>query len=253
MFVIKRAFAMLLLPLGMVAALIIVGLVVWWRWPQSRLGPLLIIGATAGLLFGSCSPGANLMLRPLEERYPPLLDVDAQEYTGVDYVMVLGAGFVDDERYPLVAQIHEEGVMRLVEGIRILRKLPHAKLVVSGGTRKGGRTNAEATRQLAIDLGVAPERILIANSALDTAQEAEAFEAMAGPGASLILVTSASHMPRAMQLFERRGLRPTAAPCAHRVIEGQGGGLWPNATHLRKTERAFYEWAGRLFVSLGGR
>ncbi|TXD36644.1 hypothetical protein FRC98_12470 [Lujinxingia vulgaris] len=252
MIIIKRAFAMFLLPLGMVAAILLVGVVIGWRWPHSRVGPLLVLAATAGLLFGSCSPGANLMLRPLEERYPPLLEVDAGAMREVDYVMVLGAGFVDDDRYPLVAQIHEEGVMRLVEGIRILRKLPHARLVVSGGTRKDGRTNAEATRQLAIDLGVAPERIVMADRALDTAQEARAFEAMAGPGASLVLVTSASHMPRAMQLFERRGLKPTPAPCAHRVIEGQGGGLWPNATHLRKTERAFYEWAGRLFVTLGG-
>src|SRR5690554_3760202 len=252
MFVIKRAFAMLLLPLGMVAGLILVGLLVWWRWPHSRVGPTLVAAALGGMLFGSCAPGANLMLRPLEERYPPLLDVEATELAEVDYVMVLGAGYVDDARYPLVSQLHEEGILRLVEGIRLLRKVPGATLVVSGGTRGEGRTSAEASRELAIELGVAPERIVMADAALDTAQEADAFVEMAGEGAAVILVTSASHMPRAMQLFERAGIAPIAAPTAHRVIEGQGGGIWPNATHLRTTERALYEWVGRLFVSLGG-
>ncbi|RAL20491.1 hypothetical protein DL240_16940 [Lujinxingia litoralis] len=252
MWMIKKTVAMLLLPLGMVAGLLMLGLALWWRWPQSRVGPLLVAAAGAGLLFASCSPGADLLLRPLEQKYPPLSDQALLAGEPPTHVVVLGAGYIEDERYPLVSQLHSEGVLRLVEGIRLVGKLPGAILVVSGGARGDGRPSAQASRELAVELGVDPARIALADRAQDTAQEARQVQELAGPGARVVVVTSASHMPRAMQLFERQGLSPIAAPTAHRVIEGRAGGLWPNATHLRKTERALYEWVGRAFVSLGG-
>ncbi|NLY59529.1 MAG: DUF218 domain-containing protein, partial [Gammaproteobacteria bacterium] len=41
---------------------------------------------------------------------------------------------------------------------------------------------------------------------------AYAAAAVLGEGAQVLLVTSASHMPRAMRHFQNAGLRPIAAP-----------------------------------------
>ena len=70
-------------------------------------------------------------------------------------------------------------------------------------------------------------------------------------GIRLALVTSASHMPRAMRHFEQVGLKPVAAPTHFMSFTDNPAHLsyWlPSATHLRKSERACYEFLASLVV-----
>jgi len=96
-------------------------------------------------------------------------------------------------------------------------------------------------------LGVDPARIVVLDTPTDTAREAYALREFLGTEARFVLVTSASHMPRSVQHFERVGLAPIASPT--HVLTGRGRPVrlsyWvPSSDALRKTERAVYETLG---------
>ncbi|WP_237251726.1 ElyC/SanA/YdcF family protein [Thioalkalivibrio nitratireducens] len=69
-------------------------------------------------------------------------------------------------------------------------------------------------------LGVDPARIVVLDTPTDTAREAYALREFLGTEARFVLVTSASHMPRSVQHFERVGLAPIASPT--HVLTGRG-------------------------------
>lgn len=71
-----------------------------------------------------------------------------------DYIVVLGAGIIGKRVTPLLAS-------RIEKGISLLRKNPHAKIIMSGGQGEGEDiAEGEAMAQYAIDKGVNPERII---------------------------------------------------------------------------------------------
>ena len=71
-----------------------------------------------------------------------------------------------------------------------------------------------------------------------------------------VVVSSASHLPRAMAYFRQEGLDPLPAPTAHRALPQRfatPGDFAPQADDLRTTESAWHELLGRLWASLRGR
>ena len=138
--------------------------------------------------------------------------------------------------------------------MRLLRALPEARLIVSGGSWSADRAPvAQGYAQAARELGVPAERILTLDTPLDTAQEAYAVKAALGAGLRLVLVTSAAHMPRAMRHFQRVGLDPIPAPTQHLTGRSKRNSLlsWlPSSGDLGKTERAWHEYLGLLAVGL---
>jgi len=70
-----------------------------------------------------------------------------------------------------------------------------------------------------------------------------------------ILVTSASHMPRSMALFEKLDMQPIPAPTDYGVRKRQGvspGMFFPSADNLRKAEKAFHEYLGLAWGKIRG-
>jgi uncharacterized SAM-binding protein YcdF (DUF218 family) len=108
--------------------------------------------------------------------------------------------------------------------------------------------------------------IRMLSTARNTAEEAAAYAKLAGTlatdGASAadlrapVVVSSASHLPRAIAEFQRQGLEPVAAPTAHRATPQRfalPGDFAPEADNLRTTEAAWHEFLGRLWARLRGR
>jgi uncharacterized SAM-binding protein YcdF (DUF218 family) len=88
----------------------------------------------------------------------------------------------------------------------------------------------------------------------DTRQEAELLAPLLR-GQRVALVTSASHMPRALALFRAQGLDPIPAPTGHLAKEPQGFDvldLIPDADGLAKTRFAWHEVLGRMWAGLTG-
>ena len=80
----------------------------------------------------------------------------------------------------------------------------------------------------------------------DTESEAHLVASIVG-NQPFILVTEASHMPRALALFKKQGTHPIADPTDFRTSHVQATepqDLFPDAEELRVSQRAVYEYLG---------
>jgi uncharacterized SAM-binding protein YcdF (DUF218 family) len=209
-----------------------------------RIARAAAITAVAVVYLGSTALVGDALSGSLERRAPPL--DTARSLEGVNYVVVLGSGYAPTDHVPVTGALDEDGLVRLAEGVSIYRRLVNARLVVSGGAPAGGTPSAFGYAQLACDLGVDSQTIDILDKPLDTDEEAQAIRRLIG-GLPFVLVTTATHMPRAVRLMRKSGLNPIPAPT------GQTAGIPPNAgwrqflptsSAMRKTERALHEYAG---------
>lgn len=252
----------LLMPMPIFLGLMLLGLALLAAG-RRRLGWSFSIAAVLSLALASWRPVADGLLGALEDRYPAVTDpltlvqlggAPGREGAGgrLAAIVVLGGGWWPNDQWPIGSQLSEASAMRLLEGVRLARALPAVPLILSGSDR-GGEIPPVAIgyAQAARELGIAPERIRVLDKPVDTAQEARAVrEALVGTpalGQRLALVTSAAHMPRAMQHFQAVGLDPIPAPTHHLAGRASGRRLadWlPSAGNLRKTESALHEYLG---------
>jgi uncharacterized SAM-binding protein YcdF (DUF218 family) len=147
----------------------------------------------------------------------------------------------------------DASLKRLLEGVRLSRLLPQSRLVVSGGDYQGISPDALIMQQVALDQGVARDRIIVETASLDTADQATFLRDRLGQ-APFYLVTSASHMTRAMRMFMRAGTQPIAAPTDFRAVWAPFHVIdfFPQAGTLVNTEKAFNEYLGLLWGLVRG-
>ena len=219
------------------------------RGSRRRAGAWLV---ASGALFGylaSTTLVGNALLRPLEQRYPAF---DPGQAVGVRDIVVLGSGYEPRDHVPVTGALDPDGLTRIVEGVRLAKSRPGARLLVSGGAAPGFTPSALGYAQLAADLGIQGSAMIVMDRALDTAEEARDVFAVMGR-TPFILVTSAYHMPRAMRLMLRAGANPVPAPTGqllHPQRTAERFGLIPGSRGLRKTEAALHEYLGLAAVSL---
>jgi uncharacterized SAM-binding protein YcdF (DUF218 family) len=218
---------------------------------RRRAAGWLLFGAAGIVYLSSMNAVGDALLEPLEARYagPPQYD----SATALGYVVVLGSGYSPREGVPVTASIADDGLARIVEGIRIFRRTPGARLIVSGGAPNGGKPSAVGYAILARELGVDATALEILDQPLDTNEEAHAVAKLVG-NKPFLLVTSAYHMPRAIRLMQRIGLHPIPAPTGQSVGIPEYPG-WrrfvPTSGGLRKTERAIHEYLGLFALGAG--
>lgn len=211
---------------------------------RRRIAAWLLTSAAIVAYLGTITLVGDALLAPLERQYPPLLQSEALPTVG--YIVVLGSGYAPRDGIPITAALDEEGLVRIVEGVRLARRFGAVRLVVSGGAPPGGMAPAVGYAQLASELGISNESLVVLDRPRDTNAEAHAVAALLGQ-APFILVTSASHMPRAVRLMVRAGAHAIPAPTGQRVgVLGIATwrALLPTSDGLQKTERALHEYLG---------
>jgi len=102
---------------------------------------------------------------------------------------------------------------------------------------------------LAEALGLSSSELLINPFPKDTKEEALFTKTVVGEE-PFILVTSASHMPRAMMLFESLGMHPIAAPTAFYTTEFRGYLRAPTARAFYLSSIAIHEYIGIVWEKL---
>jgi uncharacterized SAM-binding protein YcdF (DUF218 family) len=216
-----------------------------WGWRRTRQWLLAVAAAIACL--AAAVPVGDTLLAPLEHTYSPLDESSA--LPAVDYVVVLGSGYTPHDGIPITAALDPDGLVRVVEGVRLVRRLGSARLVLSGGPAKGQVPSAQGYVRLARELGVPDTSLVVLDTALDTAQEARAIAARLG-NAPFLLVTSASHMPRAMLQMQNAGARAIPAPTGQLTGRPVHWSSWlPSAAGLGRSERALHEYMGLAALS----
>ena len=210
--------------------------------------------ASAALIvayLGSIAPVAELLLAPLERRYPPL--IPSASLSAVHYIVVLGHDYLPYDGIPTSAALGDDGVQRLLESVMLMQRLGTQHLLLSGGAPPGEVPSAQGYVKLARALGVPDAAIIVSDRPLDTGAEARAVQGLLG-SAPFILVTSAYHMPRALWLMERRGTHPIPAPTGQRAHGWKYLGwrsFLPRGNSLANSERALHEYLGLAALALG--
>ncbi|MGO1396644.1 MAG: ElyC/SanA/YdcF family protein [Halomonas sp.] len=194
--VLKTLIAQLFMPLPITILLVVIGLIIY-RLGHHKFGGGVVLSGFVFLLLLSWGPVAERLLAPFEHRYSAVIDWPRGEE--IDTVVVLGGGWSPGLDVSLTGQLGDSSVARLMEGIRLWQQQPESTLLVTGASRHGdGMPIAQGYARAAITLGVPPTQLQVIGTPTDTAQEAQAVREQLGEGAGVLLVTSASHMPRAV-------------------------------------------------------
>ena len=258
MFALKKLVSALLLPLPLCLGLGALGLLLLWFTRRQRAGRVLVTVAVLLQSLLALDGVADLVLDPLERHRPVLvpgssspLDARARQ---ARFIVVLGGGHTPSPGLPTNSELNVVTLARVVEGVRLKQQLPAAQLIVSGAFAPDGTPHAELLAREAQSLGVPAADIIQERRTWDTADEARLIKDRLGP-APFILVTSASHLPRALRLFRKQGLDPIPSPSDFGALDPPGltaAALIPGAGPLSKVERATHEYLGMFFSRLRG-
>jgi uncharacterized SAM-binding protein YcdF (DUF218 family) len=193
----------------------------------------------------------NALLAPLEREHAGFSD--DVPIPPAAFVVVLGSSYWPRSGVPITGALDREALVRIVEGIRLVRKLPGAMLIVSGGAPEGFVPTARGYAELALQLGIDRSALIVLEAPLDTTAEARAVASLTGQ-APFLLVTSAFHIPRAMRRMEAAGARPIAAPTGQLAAAAQAlswRDFLPTSGGLLRSERAIREYVGWLALKVG--
>ncbi len=209
LFFLKKFFQAFFLPPALIYILLFISLI--FILMKKKFGKRLLVFTLVLFYLLSIMPVSNLLLKTLENKYPPLLVPPKT----VKYIVVLGGGSLNrDTQLPSTSRLHPSSTARLLEGIRLFNQLDEAVLITSGGNSKAtpieGLTCYQM-KELAVLLGVEREKIMLLCETRDTYDEAKNVQQVLGDQ-PFLLVTSAFHMPRAMFFLKKIGLNPIPAP-----------------------------------------
>jgi uncharacterized SAM-binding protein YcdF (DUF218 family) len=252
-FVLKKIVTPFLYPLSLGLEILIIGLLLLCLRRTVRAGRWAVALGVLFLALFSYGGPADFLAGRLESRYPALLQVD--RLPPVRWIAVLGGGHEPDPARSALDQLSDATLRRLVEGVRLQQALPGSRLIFAGGRIFGSAAVAETMARAAQALGVDPGAIVLRPSALDTEHEARVIRDVTGAD-PFLLVTSATHMPRALALFEGQGMQPIPAPTdflVKRCESSSPRSFFPAAEELWKTERVFHEYFGLLWGALVGK
>ena len=254
-FVLSKTLGVMLLPTNFLLGAGLLGAILLaTRW--ASLGRKLMITSVALLAICGFSPLGNLLLYPLEQRFPPW---DAAR-GAPDGIVVLGASIDADLSAAHGAAVVRRAADRIIAAAALAQRYPNARIVFSGGSANLMSNDArEADYAGAIfeSLGIAKTRLIMERRSRNTLENAEFSKALAVPkaGERWLLVTSAFHMPRSVGLFRKAGFVVEPYPVDW-WVGGDGEILtFSNIAvdGLVRTDIAVREWIGLIAYRATGK
>jgi uncharacterized SAM-binding protein YcdF (DUF218 family) len=183
-----------------------------------RLGRRLMVTALVLLAICAFSPLSNLVLYPLEQRFPKW-DSSRGDPDGI---IVLGGSLDAD-----LAAAHGLPVIccaadRITGAATLAHRYPNARVVFTGGSPNllhNDAKEADYATALFQGLGIPKSRLTMERLSRNTRENAEFTKALVKPkpGERWLLVTSAYHMPRSIGLFRKAGFPVEAYPVDWKV------------------------------------
>ena len=244
MIYIHKALSLLFSPLGLLVALLLLGLFLRRFWPF-----YLVLIFT--LIF-SWPPTARLIWSSLESTYP-YQHIDRVEQA--DAVVVLSGmlGMFETEH----GYVAEWGgaTDRFFAGIDLIKAGKADKLIFTRGQMPWNDSppEGEVLRLKALNMGIPESNILFTGKAANTADEAIQVKTLLQQEGlnHIILVTSSFHMPRSKRLFDHAGINSVAYPTD---FHANGSISWldmiPSAQAFNDTSSGLREYMGRMYYWL---
>jgi uncharacterized SAM-binding protein YcdF (DUF218 family) len=249
LFALSKIFTYLLLPPGLFIVMGVLATVLL-LFGRRRSGLVLLVSMVCCLFLLSLAPVRDLLIMPLENRYAAYTPTDA---AAAQAIVVLGGGVVGSSPAENGASTPSaDSLTRLVHAARIHQQtdLP---IVISGGSvfKTGSQSVAMAAVKVLKDLGIAESKIIVEAESRNTWENAAEVRALIAPR-SVILVTTASHMPRSVWSFRKNGVDCIPAPTDYRPdrLPYRARDLLPTAKALLDSSFALHEYVGLLYYAV---
>lgn len=263
-------------PLGLSSLLIVIALVsLLWRsrksrntsiaskfvslFRKSRFAVILLSIALAVLFLSSNELVSKWLVRSLEWQYLPSGDLPQAEA-----IVVLGGGTRPRISPRPWYEVNEAGD-RILYGSWLYKQGKAPLLVVTGGRADwygdGGNPESEDMAAIAELLGVPAANILQEPQSFNTRDNATNTKQILQPRGinKILLVTSALHMPRSMEIFRKVGFETIPAPTDFLSVNNENSkglaiilDLLPNAEALKNTTNAIKEYVGLIVYQFAG-
>ncbi len=248
-------------PLGAGCFFIILGLLLT---KHRKIQQICLVFALAVLWIGGNRWTAYALTRWLEWQYFP-----PQEIPVTDVVVVLGGGTESAEYPRQMVELNSAGDRVLYAGwLYKAGKTRH--ILLSGGNISWmdpkAHTPASDMKEILLKIGVPEQAIWLENRSRNTYENAEFCSNILKQNSTgpVLLITSAMHMPRAVDLFRHRGIDIIAYPVDYTVTQSgwehlfepvwqtQVINLFPSASNLSLATRALKEILGVLYYRVRG-
>ncbi len=255
----------------------LIKLAVWpltWIWALVAVTVILLLGRPTAarlkvarlaaisafiLLYGlSAGPVSAYLAGLLEQHYPPFQKVPGQTF---DAILVLTGDLMPKRGARPVTELTHTTLQRTMCGADAYAQGLSMKLLLSGGSLEpGGPPDAVEMKKLAIRIGVPEQTIVLEDRSRNTYESAKEAKQVLGERATVLLVTSAIHIPRATGLFRKQGLVVTPYPCGY--LTDQLIGTWPrlgiasfvpDVARLSRSTAAINELFGLAVYRLAGK
>jgi uncharacterized SAM-binding protein YcdF (DUF218 family) len=255
-FFLSKTLGVMLLPSNFLIGLGLAGAVLLFT-RFTPLGRRLLIASVVLLAICGVSPLGNLLLYPLEARFPPW---DATR-GAPDGIVVLG-GSIDPELSAAHGlPVYRGAVDRLVATAALAHRYPRARIIYSGGNPNlvadDASREADYAASVFESLGIPSQRLTMERRARNTEENAGFSKALASPkpGERWLLVTSAYHMPRSVGVFRKAGFVVEPSPADWQTGSGETL-LAPSifvSDGLERTDTAVREWMGLAAYRISGK
>ena len=243
LFLLKKVITVFIMPINIVLILLFFSAVFFKKRPLTSFKCL--VSAILLLLISSMPIVSDTFMNSIENNY----EAFTRASTPVDYIIVLGNGHDSNDALPVTSQLEVASLQRLVEALRIYKIHPEARIITSGFAGNDSVSNAEKVKESLVLLGIPAQKIISENFPKDTEEEAQLISPRV-QGATVVLITNADSMPRAMKFFQGQGVNPIPAPTGYWVKNHYGLKNWtyyfPKSQKLQQTTVAWYESLGRL-------
>jgi uncharacterized SAM-binding protein YcdF (DUF218 family) len=216
----------------------------FWR-RMSRWLALALLAVELLLVVAMTPLGANRLVHMVESRVP----ATAACHMPSPGVIVLLSGGVDRparaiDDYPALTRASLE---RLFAAVALWHAHPDDMLAISGGSPVGSVPESKVLASLAHRMGVSVDKLRVETHSRTTWENASNLAREQPPLPRRIwLVSSALHLPRAMQAFQAFGFEPCAwsSGSAYMPFSASVGYFMPQTSSLAKADRAIHELMG---------
>jgi uncharacterized SAM-binding protein YcdF (DUF218 family) len=255
-FFLSKTLGVLLLPSNLLMGLGLAGLILLLTRFAS-LGRKLVAASVLSLAICGYSPLGNLLLYPLESRFPPWDDTGGAP----DGIVVLGGAIEPDLSAAHGIAVFGTSVDRIIAAAGLAHRYPNARVIFSGGNANlvssDAAKEADFTAAVFESLGFSKDRLILERRSRNTQENAEFSKELAAPkrGERWLLVTSAFHMPRSVGIFRKAGFEVEPYPADWRM-GGRDDLLKFSELFIRGLERvdtASREWIGLLAYWITGK
>jgi len=247
MIFLSKVFTYLILPPGIF--IVILFFVFIFIPGKNKIFPLLSILI---LYLLSIQPISDLLLKPLENEYPPLSSEFKKDWPQA--IVVLGGGtIIGSPEAEIGKDILTSDAMKRVIYAHSLRNTFKVPFIFSGGKtfEYGQEPEALTASKLFVSLGLPSERIILETRSRNTWENAK--ETAIFGFERVVLITSAYHIKRSVYCFNRHGVSVIAAPTDYKCDRGRKYdfvSFLPTIYSLDNSYLALHEYLGLLIYKV---